>query len=161
MSSGGTEVYTRTRSDSHGRFQVTVPGGWFQTTSALRQEIGLIAYKRGSRIATLGFNRTAVPPASGTRLVLGPPSSATVKVLGPDGKPVAGAQVSVSSLVSDEIYTDMTEEDAKYLAPQIKAQARAVPLGWAIGKTTVSFPEELSRILTAKTDAQGNVTIPD
>jgi RNA polymerase sigma factor (sigma-70 family) len=161
ISGGGAEVFTRTRSDSQGRFQVTIPGRWFQTTSALRQELGLMAYKRGSQVAVLGFNRTAVPPPSGTRLVLRPPPSATVKILAPDGKAVAGAQVSVASLACDQIYTDMTEEEAKYLAPQINAQARAVSLGWAIGKIAVAVPEELSRLLTARTDAQGNATIPD
>src|SRR5262249_4366357 len=117
---GKIEVFTRTKTDAQGRFEVTIPGRWFAAVHSWRQELGLIAYKAGYRLAALGFSRSAIPPESGTRLVLEAPVESAVEVLAPDGKPVAGARVEVAYLACEEIWTDITEQRARDIAAQFK-----------------------------------------
>src|SRR5262249_30283074 len=78
---GGTEVFTRTKTDGQGHFQVTIPGRWFAMVHTWRQELGLIAYKPGLRLAGIAFSRSAVPPESGARLVLEAPVESALQIL--------------------------------------------------------------------------------
>jgi protocatechuate 3,4-dioxygenase beta subunit len=91
--------------------------------------------------------------------VLGPSQAATVKVQAPGGSPVAGARVSVSALACEQIFTDISEEYARDIALQFGTQVRATPAGFAIGRTMISVPSELGRLLTATTDVQGTAVI--
>jgi RNA polymerase sigma factor (sigma-70 family) len=152
------EVFSRTRTDGQGRFQATIPGRWFAMVAGLRQELGLFAYKPGFRPAAFGFSRSAVPPEAGMRLVLEAPAASTLQVLAADGTPVAGGRVEVTALVGEEIHTDITEERARDLASQFKSEVRPTPVGFGVRRLLVNLPEELSRLLAVKTDAQGNAT---
>jgi RNA polymerase sigma factor (sigma-70 family) len=158
---GDVETFDHGETDDQGRFQVTVPARWFEAVHSLRQEIGLIAHKSGRRVAVLGFSRSSVPPATGARLVLAPAATASVRVLGPDGQPVAGAQVQVKALACDQIQTDISDEYAQDLGRQFKSKVQATPLGFVVSRQYAPAPEELSRRLTAQTDARGTVIMPD
>jgi RNA polymerase sigma factor (sigma-70 family) len=156
---GDVEILKWAKSDPQGRFQVIIPGRWFATVSAARQELGLIAHKPGLQLAAVGYYRSSIPPDTGTRLVLGPPAEASFRVLTPDGKPLGGARVELTAVVGEEIHTDITEERARDLAAQFKSEVRATPLGFAPRLGLVPVPEELGRLLAAQTDDQGNVTV--
>jgi RNA polymerase sigma factor (sigma-70 family) len=147
------------RTDAGGRFRLALPTRWLDTVHGLRQELGLIAAGPGSRVAAVGFSRSAIPPATGARLVLGPAAEAPVQILAPDGKPVTGARVEVRGLACDQIWTDISEEYARDLGQQLKVKARATPVGFAIGRIVAPVPEELSRRLRAQTDEKGNATL--
>src|SRR5262249_7409085 len=151
----------KTQTDGRGRFRVSVPGHWLKLSYNLRQELGLIAHKPGLRVAVIGFTGASVPPPAGARLVLGPPVTTALKVLAPDRRPVAGARVEVTGLICEKVQTDISAQYARDSADQFRWKARETPLGFVIGRTVAALPEELSRRLTAQTDAAGNVSLKD
>jgi RNA polymerase sigma factor (sigma-70 family) len=161
VADGSVEVFDQGTTDEQGRFRVTVPARWFATTHALRQELGLIAHKPGRRVAAIGFARSSIPRPTGTRLVLEAPTEASIHVLAPDGNPVAGARVEVRWLACDQIQTDITEEYARDLGNQFRSIVRATPIGFVVRRQAVPIPAELSRRLSARSDAKGTVALPE
>jgi hypothetical protein len=84
------------QSDTAGHFQLILPR--LADNGRPIYPATLWALKSGRRLAWQKLSSTpgvALPPV---RLVLGPPSTLRIKVLAPEGKPVAGAQVTISAM---------------------------------------------------------------
>ncbi len=93
---GETGLHWRGRTDAAGRFQAD-QSGWF--ASGHVPFLGypdVLAYRPGSRVARVKVDALSPPPPDRpARLVLRPAPGVSVGVIGPDGKPVAGAVVSI------------------------------------------------------------------
>lgn len=150
-------VYDHARTDADGKFRLMLPARWTNANESMRQELGMVAWQEGHAPAAICYWRTSTPNAITTRIELKPLGDASLRALSPDGSAVPGAKVTATALICDALRTDLT---ASRLTAEMKAALKATPNGPALGLTSMLLPRELSGRLQAKTDRDGNVTIP-
>jgi hypothetical protein len=73
------EVLDSVRTDTAGRFKVTIPGRWFQVPSSFRQELGFVALNADGVLAAVAFDRSSRIPGDGIQLELPTPSQTAIR----------------------------------------------------------------------------------
>ncbi len=156
----GNDEYDAEQTDAEGRFTLTIPARWQEgVLSSTRQELGILAYGEEHCVGGLAFYREATLPDKPLEIVLPAAGTTPLQILSPDGMPLAGALVKPGSIQCDTIYTTLTEGQAKQQARQWGIEARRTPWGQVAARFPVTVPAELEKILSAKTDDQGRVTL--
>lgn len=150
-------VYLAT--DADGRFELMIPGRWWEADPKYRQELGVLAYREGHGIGGVAFYREAELSDKPLEIVLPAASRVSVQVLSPDEKPLAGAMVKPANFQCDTIYTTLSESQARKQAKHWGIEPRRTPWGIVAARFPVPLPAELQKMFSAKTDDRGQATL--
>lgn len=170
-------VYDHVRSDSEGKFRLTLPGRWMNDSLRMRRDLGVVAYHSGWAPAVVGFSRNHFPRESGLKVELKPNVASKVRIVAPDGSAVRGAKVRIEALACDAIRAESLHDEpglslapnikmesakdraALQLSPEQRATVKVTPNGAALGRIAMLLPNELSRRLQTETEAHGVATL--
>jgi hypothetical protein len=163
----GPSVLQRTRTDVKGRFHVALPRDWLETPQAWLAEPGLLAHRPGRRPAGIILDRESVPPETGVKLTLRPADRAEFQLVQPDGQPLPACAVTARDLVVERVRGPATlSEGASRVSmssvPTGEGKpSEAVPQGRVVRMDRMMLPADLAATLSATTDAQGRVRLPN
>jgi hypothetical protein len=87
-----TPVLSRARSEAEGQFRLSIPAD--KDGRRPREALTIWAYRTGSAVGSMSFERAKPPRPEATKLTLGTPAEARFRVVGPDGRPVVGTRIS-------------------------------------------------------------------
>src|SRR5262249_6461239 len=109
-----------------------------------------------------------LPSDQGVQLVLASAQAnagggrAEFRILSPDEKPLAETRVSLKCFLADLVRgPTIVDADDPPEATEEGRPSSAVPRREVVRRGLVPFPAELPSVISAKTDAQGRVTLPD
>lgn len=163
---GDPEIYDHTKTAADGTFRLTVPGRWTNQTQSLRQELGVVAFQSGAAPAVVGFYRSS-PLAPRLQMELKPIGGFSLRVLAPDGRPVAGAKVTVTALGCGAIRGDLSVDAGAaerfgltYATGEMRAALKFSRNGPTLGRMAVLLPAKVSDRLSAQTAEDGKVLLP-
>ncbi len=154
ISSG--EEHDSTRTNGAGRFQVKIPGRWFQLFPGFRQGLSFVARSADGGLAILAFNPISRIPTEHIELKLTNPSQTTIRVISPDNQPVAGARVEIESAGGPQVTTDVSDEQALQFP-----NASRTPNGLVMSHTTIELPASVRKRFTGTTADDGSVVIKE
>lgn len=163
----GSSVLQKTRTDAKGRFHVALPRDWLETPQNWRAEPGLLAHRPGRRPAGIIVDRESVPPETGIKLTLWPADRAEFQLVQPDGQPLSGCAVTAKDLVVERVRGPATMSEGASRASMNSVEtgegkpSEAVPRGRVVRMDRMMLPADLAAILSATTDAQGRVRLPN
>jgi hypothetical protein len=147
------EVDESTKADADGRFKLVVPYRWLRLPGNFRQELGIVAVHDG-RMTGILISRRSLPPKGGLELALPAATQTKMTVRSPQGTPVAGATVRIHALLVEQITPDLTDEEVRAYAAQVKKSRN----GYIVSRDVLTVPSAM-RSIAGKTDAEGQVTL--
>ena len=160
------DVLGKTKTDARGQFHFAISSAWFEKAFSWRPDLGLVAHRAGFRIAGLLLDRASLPPEKGAHLTLHPSGQTSFRLRQPDDRPLAGCRVRVKELLVDHVrgpqaFPGEAEPPVSVTRTPPGVPTKTVSGGHVLRRNTIPVPEELAATLTASTDAEGKITLPD
>jgi protocatechuate 3,4-dioxygenase beta subunit len=146
------ELQGHTRTDSEGRFEISVPDRWF-TRLAKGSDAAVYAWKDGMRLAVLNVPQRSIPPAESVRLVLRPAAETRLTVHDPQGRPAGGVRLRVSALALGSGQRELPDELSSRFAVTTDEDGQAL--------VTAVAADQVNRVLLESEDyGQQDILVP-
>ena len=160
----GSEVFKtkavqhgKRKTDHNGKFEFPAPKK-SELPPAYRLEKAIVVLHPDFNVGGYTIDRTSEGPNDELLVTLKKRSTTTIQISDSDGKPKSGADVSISILALDAVYTSKDEAYLKQVRQRSNQPEILTKAGRIIGRNAIIVPEPLTESLRAKTDREGEIT---